>query len=328
MHRNPRIRDHFYTVDFGLFGSGREGWVYQGIQCYVFRKNVAGTVPFYRFWNMKELDDFYSVENKLNGNTAYQMKGISAYVAPTQLMHTIPLYRYYSTEAADHYYTTSYSVLEKGRDGWTLQGIAAYVWQHPNATDSVSAANPAPTVTDTPTKYVDASGKTVVVDLNGKPTSETNTLPAQASVDTPLLVPLYRYWNTIYRDHFYTTSYDEVEAGGKDGWEYQGVQALIYANPQPNSDALHRYWNMQTLDHFFTTNFDALGKGGKDGWVYEGVTGFIAKSASKDMVALLRYYNADMKDHFYTVKDIGTEARGYKYEGIAGYVLPSFFKDC
>jgi len=41
---NPGAGDHFYTTNWGELGSGRYGWNYEGIQCYVF-PNVIGGSP-------------------------------------------------------------------------------------------------------------------------------------------------------------------------------------------------------------------------------------------------------------------------------------------
>jgi hypothetical protein len=330
---NSAIRDHFYTVDFGVFGGGRESWVYQGIQCYVYPTNEAGTVPLYRYWSSKLLDDYYTVSANVTTETGYELKGVAAYVAPTQLPGTEPLFRYWSQELADHYYTTDYNVMGPGRDGWVLQGIAAYVWPHPSQwiPAGLQANNTSPDAIPghllAPTQFVEP----IPAESTGNETATppaTPALEAQASTQTPLLVPLYRYWNSVNRDHFYTTQWSEIRAGGRDGWEYQGVQALVYANPQPGTAAFHRYWNIRTLDHFYTTNFAALEKGGKDGWVYEGIQCYIDENPKADNVPLYRYFSQKYLDHFYTTKFIGQEARTWTYEGIQGYVMPSFFTDC
>ena len=41
---NGAIGDHFYTTNWGELGRGRSGWRYEGIQCWVLRRRVAGTV--------------------------------------------------------------------------------------------------------------------------------------------------------------------------------------------------------------------------------------------------------------------------------------------
>ena len=43
-------------------------------------------------------------------------------------------------------------------------------------------------------------------------------------------VPLYRYWHSGIGDHFYTTNWGELGAGGN-GWKYEGIQAYIYSSP-------------------------------------------------------------------------------------------------
>jgi hypothetical protein len=334
------VRDHFYTADFGVFGSGREGWTYQGIQMYAYTKQVKGTVPLYRYWNTKLLDDYFTVSAQVNKTTGYVLRGVTCYVFPKQVPGSVPLYRYFNQELADHYYTTNYAVMQHGRDGWVLQGIAAYGFPHPHdyvTPDTMSTSGIAnytskspdnvPGDLIAPTVYVPPANKGDGKGPKSPPKDLKPDLPAQASRDTPLLVPMYRYWNSVYRDHFYTTLWSELGAGGHNGWEYQGVQALVYANPQPGSAALHRYWNVRTLDHFYSTNFKALGKG-KDGWRYEGVAAYIDRSQGQDNVPLYRYFSDSFSDHFYTTRFIGNETRTWVYEGIQGYVHPSWFTDC
>eukprot|EP00163_Fabomonas_tropica_P029900 TRINITY_DN6583_c0_g2_i1.p1 TRINITY_DN6583_c0_g2~~TRINITY_DN6583_c0_g2_i1.p1 ORF type:complete len:461 (-),score=133.15 TRINITY_DN6583_c0_g2_i1:289-1671(-) len=335
---NPKIRNHFYTVDFGIFGSGKEGWIYQGIQCYVHRQNKNGTVPLYRYWNTRILDDYFTVQNDVPASTGYLLKGIAAYVSVKQQVGQIPLYRYYNKEIADHYYTTNANVLGTGRDGWVLQGVASYVWPHPTEATKPQPVQPG-SVQDAitkgpiaPTHYVAPAPMTSGSTPPGFNASTGGAvhipLPAEASSEVPLIVPLYRYWNSVYRDHFYTTNWAEVGAGGHEGWEYQGVQALIFSNPQPNTKPLHRYWNIRTLDHFYTTNFDALGHAGNDGWKYEGIQGYIFNGPQDGAIPLFRYFSSNFNDHFYTTKDLGNSTQSWVREGVQGYVLQSFFTDC
>jgi hypothetical protein len=52
-------------------------------------------------------------------------------------------------------------------------------------------------------------------------------VPTVAGRDT---ARLYRYFNRRTGDHFYTTDWRELGAGGGN-WRYEGVQCLIYTRP-------------------------------------------------------------------------------------------------
>ena len=285
---NPRLRDHYYTLNFDVLGNGKHGWRSQGIQAYIHKTQSNGTVPLYKYWNIRLGDHFYTTKwSELgNGKAGYQYKGVLGYVAADAAPGAVPLYRYFNAKIGDHFFTDNFSHLGTGKNGWKYEGIAAYVWPDPKGADG---SQPAQT-----------GGK---ID------------------QMPLLVPLYRYWNVHFRDHFYTTLWKEVEVGTH-GWQFQGVQGLVYATQAEGTTPLYRYWNIQTLDHFYTTNKNVLGDGGKNGWVYEGVQCYVSAYRKPDMVPLYRYFSARISDHFYSTKWLGKNPNGWKFEGIQAYVFP------
>jgi hypothetical protein len=276
---NPALQDHFYTMNYNLLEAGKNGWRYQGIQCYIYPTKIEDTVPMYRYWNLRLGDHFYTTDfyDMGEGKDGYRFKGILGYVRDAPSKDTVPLYRYFNKQIGDHFYTTNTMSQAQGHDEWAAEGIAAYVYPVPNPSE-------------------------------GKDANEY-----------ALLVPLYRYWNKRFADHFYTTIWKEVDTGTH-GWEYQGVQALVYPKQEPGTVPLYRYWNIRTLDHFYTTNFEALGQGGKDGWKYEGVECYVDIYRKPGTVPLYRYFNNKLNDHFYTTKWLAREFKGWVYEGIQCYV--------
>ena len=40
-------------------------------------------------------------------------------------------------------------------------------------------------------------------------------------------VPLYRYFNKVFNDHFYTTNFKEL-GGGNKFWNHEGIQCYVY----------------------------------------------------------------------------------------------------
>ena len=79
---NGDAADHFYTTNWSELGSGNYGWVYEGIQCYVYPSQDAGTIPLYRYWNGDAADHFYTTNwNELgSGNYGWVYEGIQCYV--------------------------------------------------------------------------------------------------------------------------------------------------------------------------------------------------------------------------------------------------------
>ena len=151
--------------------------------------------------------------------------------------------------------------------------------------------------------------------------------------------PLYRYWHASASDHFYTIDPEEIGTTipggtGKYGYTFEGIECLIYRYDVRNSVPLYRYWNSSVSDHFYTINPNEIGtttpgQTGKYGYVSEGIAGFCIEGQYDNSIPLYHYWKADTLDHFYTTSifEIGTQTveevgtYGYKYEGIACYVL-------
>jgi hypothetical protein len=132
---NPGIGDHFYTTNWSELGSGRYGWGYEGIQCYVYASQQGGTVPLYRYWNPGIGDHFYTTNwGELgSGRYGWGYEGIQCYVYASQQAGTVPLYRYWNPGIGDHFYTTNWGELGSGRYGWGYEGIQCYVYPQPRS---------------------------------------------------------------------------------------------------------------------------------------------------------------------------------------------------
>ncbi len=141
--------DHFYTTDWNELGNGRNGYVYEGVQCYIYPRPATGSTPLFRYWNPSITDHFYTTSwNELRaGGSGYVLEGIQGYVNANRVAGTIPLYRYWNARAGDHFYTTSWGELGSGRDGWAYEGIQCYVFAAPPAdADQLSTATQESTV--------------------------------------------------------------------------------------------------------------------------------------------------------------------------------------
>lgn len=145
--------DHFYTTNIEEIGTaipqteGRFEYTSEGIQCLIYCKPKAGTVPFYRYWSGGEvIDHFYTtnageigtVTKGQVGAHGYVSEGIAGYCFPNPVPGTIPLYRYYAAHAMDHFYTTNSQEVgttiagETGLYGYRSEGIVGYVFPYNN----------------------------------------------------------------------------------------------------------------------------------------------------------------------------------------------------
>ena len=150
----------------------------------------------------------------------------------------------------------------------------------------------------------------------------------------PNYVPFYRYYNGV--DHLYTTNFFEIGTAlygqiGNFSYKAEGVQCILKTEPRSDVIPLFRYFNGQ--DHFYTTDEDEIGTTqpgaiGRYAYRYEYISGYCYRRREEDTVPLYRYCN--LVDHFYTtnIDEIRTIVHGeygrygYKYEGVACYVLP------
>jgi hypothetical protein len=151
---NPGIADHFYTTNWNELGSGRYGWGYEGIQCYVFGQPQTGAVPLYRYWNPSNGDHFYTTNwaELGSGRYGWGYEGVQCYVYPQARTGTVPLYRYWNPAAADHFYTTNWNELGLGRYGWYFEGIQCWVFAQA-AGSGLEAEASGDTVEETPSSF-------------------------------------------------------------------------------------------------------------------------------------------------------------------------------
>lgn len=138
---NPTNTDHFYTTNWSELGSGRYGWHYEGVQCYVFASQLPGTVPLYRYWNPTIGDHFYTTNwNELgSGRWGWKYEGVQCYVHSGAATGARGLYRYWNPTAGDHFYTTDWNELGSGRYGWHFEGVQCYVQIAPTVAVPIEA---------------------------------------------------------------------------------------------------------------------------------------------------------------------------------------------
>lgn len=91
-------------------------------------------------------------------------------------------------------------------------------------------------------------------------------------------VPLYRFWSTRFRGHFYTADQaerDKVIATWPDDWSYEGVAYYVYPidSTVPDTTPMYRFWSPRFLHHFYTAENgerDRVIRLWPKDWAYEG----------------------------------------------------------
>ncbi len=144
---------------------------------------------------------------------------------------------------------------------------------------------------------------------------------------------LYRLYNPVINDHFYTANQDEANAvTTSHGYIMEGGIGYVSRYQLDGTVKMYRMWNPHINKHFYTTSYDEMTHAPTLGYIYEGVTGWIAANCSNvnDLVchggkALYRLYNPGLNKHFYTVdateRDYVITHLGYVSEDQLGWLL-------
>lgn len=132
-------------------------------------------------------------------------------------------------------------------------------------------------------------------------------------------VPMYRMYNRVTSEHFYTASAYERDSLAKGDWNYEGIGWIAASGGVP----VYRLYNPSLGDHHYTTSAyerDSLVR--NSGWNYEGVGWY-----TDGDIPLYRQYNPGLRvgQHHYTISkyehDVNVNQNGWKAEGIGWYAL-------
>ena len=81
-------------------------------------------------------------------------------------------------------------------------------------------------------------------------------------------IPIYRYFNAQYVDHFYTRT--PFNRNATYGYTSEGIEFHAFSTQMPGTVPVYRYYSSSLINHFYTTNFSLYGTGGS-GYTYEGI---------------------------------------------------------
>jgi len=383
------VVNHFYTPNPAEIGTtqvgkaGNYGYVCEGVGFKLFKTQCGNSVPVYRYFKGAGTDHFYTTNpdeigtttKGTVGNYGYVSEGIIGYALTEDTEHSLPVYRYWNAGKTDHFYTSNGAEIgtveagQVGKYGFKSEGTAFFgviaddeapktcfkddvtpnvnlvkIYRYWNAdkTDHMYTNDPNEMGTITPGEVGKDGYKCegVAFELFVQPCAEA--------------VPVYRYWNKAWGDHFYTTNVKEIGVEiegntGNYGFISEGILGYALTEGSRDSVPVYRYFKGGVSDHFYTTNIQEIGTGfkgelGNFGYVSEGV-GFYAIKFVKDdyevkkcfvdghvndeTLPIYRYWNAANTDHFYTKNgnEIGTITSGetgqygYKSEGIGFYLF-------
>jgi hypothetical protein len=153
-----------------------------------------------------------------------------------------------------------------------------------------------------------------------------------ADVIITLTTPLYRFFNKIKGNHFYTKSIierDNIINNLSHEWTYENIAYQVFEEPRAGTLPIYRFWNKKTGFHFYTQD-----EGEKnniiatlsDTWNYEDVAYYTYSSEQPGTTAVYRFFNKIQGNHFYTTSVterndiINNLYATWNYENVAWYV--------
>ncbi len=116
--------DYFATHVVMLFDLTR--FRSEGVAGYVFASQEPGTIPLYRWVNMRRGDHFYTTSTQEPDPRVYRAEGVACYVFPQAERLTVPLYRWRGK--LECLYSTDRMNEPLRRAGFRPEGIACYVF--------------------------------------------------------------------------------------------------------------------------------------------------------------------------------------------------------
>lgn len=127
---------------------------------------------------------------------------------------------------------------------------------------------------------------------------------------------VYRLYNPVSGDHFYTTSILERNSAANSGYTYEGIAFDVSGDSNP----VYRLYNYKTGEHFYTTSTSERDSAMKNsGFSLEGVAYSISGSSNTPIYRLVQARYPYM--HFYTSstveRDSIVKSGDWRYEGIA-----------
>lgn len=132
-------------------------------------------------------------------------------------------------------------------------------------------------------------------------------------------VPMYRLYNRVTSEHFYTANAYERNVLSLGDWNYEGIG---WTAPRSGSP-VYRLYSPGLGDHHYTPDYgEAYVLIAYHGWNYEGIGWY-----SGGTVPLYRQYNPGLRvgQHHYTTnkyeRDQNTKYHGWRNEGIGWYAL-------
>jgi hypothetical protein len=175
----------------------------------------------------------------------------------------------------------------------------------------------------------DADGSLTVQDMvAGRDGTDTLTHVESLHFANP---EIYRFYNTVTDDHFYTSSVAERDQvlATQPSYSYEGVAFFGAESAAASVVPVYRFLDSGSGDHFYTVSVAERDSvlATEPNYHLEGVAFYAAATAQDGYTPLYRFYNTVTHDHFYTVStaerdNVLAHLPDYHLEGV-GYYVPT-----
>lgn len=181
------------------------------------------------------------------------------------------------------------------------------------------------------TDEIFASGLPIEVDYRVAVTPHVGAIPEVGDVTDADNSPyeVYRFYNTLIGNHFFTTSTDERDSiiANIPTMTYEGNVFDSNATAENGGSAVYRFFNTANGTHFYTASAEEAAniRSNLPQMNDEGIVYYAHLTADGGGTALYRFYNTQNGSHFFTTSEterdntISTLGH-YNYEGVAYYV--------
>lgn len=89
------------------------------------------------------------------------------------------------------------------------------------------------------------------------------------------IVPLYRLYNNVTIDHFYTCDSSEITLVQESGYQLQEIVGYVLAEAVCEGMPFYRFRHQQTGKHFYALSEDEFQSAAGEGYAYEGIIGYV-----------------------------------------------------
>ncbi|KAJ4482023.1 hypothetical protein J3R30DRAFT_3455929 [Lentinula aciculospora] len=255
----------------------------------------------------------------------------------------VPFLRAFSSSLQDHFYTTNVSEMTNSAllgGVYSFEGESAFLWSTPQPGTVPLFRLYNQNFTD---HFYTVSSDEIPILINEGWTYDSAPNHTAGYVYPYSICgasPIYRLFDPVAMDHFYTMNIVESQNAVQIGYQDQGIagfavlpsangtavtnSAIPYVLPSTvtatpesqasastssscanNADAipLLRAYSSNVTDHFFTTNSTEMNAAAiaQDAYTFEGDAVFLWSTQETSTVPLYRLYSETATDHFYTI---------------------------